>query len=846
MSMRACIPWAVADRRSLWPVGIGFCCLALLATLVTPVRGDLERRGWLGVYTEPVSELPQIMSAAGGPEALRGATSALRVSVVFPDSPAEAGGLQEGDLIIAVADSVFACPAAEARRIFKRNLDARAAGEACPLRVIRDAVDRTLRLDDAPAPAHLATLFWRSPREAADSLSHGARLTATLDKAQRVLDLPIVLGLRPEDRWAPAPPNDRIYPPQLFPIDSTAALTWALAEAHGVRTETEDLLDRLARCHRTADPFRLRCMTYVHRDPFRLEAVSRHIVRSLSGAGHTALLLARTAPLWTPQHGIEHSAATRLVAPPNAAASGETGAERVAALLEQITTTLAAAAHWHAEAFGDLRAAERDFLSEERWNLSDAFAGEVYIHFDSDRERFGKNKRILDLAQRVDYPALLEAALRLSLLTDPEWARAAAARLREAFADSLDREILLERDTPFGRILIGGTDRNWYRDLDTAFILDLGGDDFYTGACGGSQGWELPLSICIDLCGDDAYESTRPAAQGAGCLGIGGLLDLEGNDSYIGVRWCQGAAYLGIGWLHDLAGDDTYRGRSFCQGIGLCGLGLLRDEAGHDRYDGDAQVQGVGLARGIGGLLDARGDDHYYAKGLYPTGYGDAGIFDAWSQGCGMGFRTLASGGLGLLSDGGGRDVMEAGNFSQGGGYYYGYGILAAGGVEDDTYIGSRYNQGFCAHQALGVFLEAGGDDAYTTRQGVAQGLAWDECATLFIDSGGDDHYQGGSFFSQGASAHNSFCFFIDRGGADRYDYPPGPARAGGNSYHGGTSFSLFVDAGGDRDRYAHADFHNDAFRTAPEHGFFLDLEGGWERVWRKRPWEAVAGRPGN
>ena len=179
---------------------------------------------------------------------------------------------------------------------------------------------------------------------------------------------------------------------------------------------------------------------------------------------------------------------------------------------------------------------------------------------------------------------------------------------------------------------------------------------------------------------------------------------------------------------------------------------------------------------------------------------------------------------------------MEAGNFSQGGGYYYGLGILNARGTGDDVYIGSRYNQGFSAHQAVGVFLEDGGNDSYTTRQGVAQGLAWDESVTLFIDAAGNDTYEGGGSFSQGASAHNSIAVFLDRGGRDRYLYKAGQARAGGNDYHGGSSLSFFVDEGGDEDFYNSANSANNAVRLDPEYGIFLDLPGGMHEMQEDAP----------
>lgn len=813
--------------------------VALAVLLMAPIaysEAPPENRAWLGVYADPLLELPEIEDQAGGAAALQGALYGLRVGAVFPDSPAEAGGILAGDIIISIFGEPCGGPPDSVRYILKNAIDEKLAGTRCPMRIIRNAITRDLQVDDAAAPDRFAQLFWRAPQEAIDSLSSGQALTAHLTKRQAVIDLEILLGLRPEARWPRPPTNAEIYAPDRFTDYSIEPLVWALAEERGLRAETEDLLDRLNRCHSGADPNRLPSMLYVHRDPFRIEAVSRHIAEEMSQAQWSLEFVAHAAPQLVPHFQSTMPLSRRL---PDPAAEDATDID---ALIDQIGRIFMEAHIWHRQAFAALSEDDRAFLARERWNLSDAFAEELYIHLEDDKERFAKNKRLIDLSRQVDYGALLEASLRIALLTDPEWVMYAGRFIQELFAETLDAEILLDRETPAGRILLGGYGSHWYRDLDAAFILDLGGDDTYTGNNGGNNGWEVPFSVCIDLQGNDAYESTLRSCQGTGSLGIGALIDLEGDDNYIGLQWCQGTGYFGVGWLHDLSGDDVYRGRAFCQGTGLFGIGVLLDETGDDRYEGDYHVQAVGLAQGIGALIDRAGNDEYYAKGLHPTGYRDAGIFDAWSQGCGMGFRTLASGGLGLLIDGAGRDRMEAGNFSQGGGYYYGFGILQAQGRDDDVYIGSRYNQGFSAHQALGVFLEEGGDDFYTTRQGVAQGLAWDECVTLFVDSAGNDTYQGGTFFSQGASAHNSFCFFLDRGGRDTYEYASGPARAGANHYHGGASFSLFIDEGGSRDRYAAEGWENDTYRYEPTHGFFLDLGSSWGRAFERRTWQTLAG----
>jgi hypothetical protein len=803
--------------------------LAAIVMFAARVAFAADDRGWLGIYSEPVSPLPAIEAAAGGEGALLGARTGLRVTAVFPHSPAERGGLLVEDIIVAIGGHALACPPESAQAVLRGRLEGLVAGARVPLRIVRREVVRRARLNGAPLEPRLEHRLWRDMPAVVDSLVSGDSLAAGVGVRQAIVEIAITLGRLPSADWPQPRANDQIFTPGRLPASDFTPLAWALAESAGVRVATEDLLARLARCHAGADPYRLDAMIYAHRDPFRLEALARRITRQFGEAPAAAEAMPVAGELLDPAR------APQVIGtlPPVPAQPWPAG--DLAAFWETVDRVYADARAALDRAFAGLTPEERAFMEAKRWQLTDRFAEDIYIHLDEDRDRFEENDSLITLAARIDYPELLRAAQRLATLSTPEWARAAGAFLRATCADSLDREIVITRLTPHGRMLIGGTAAHWYRDTDAAFILDLGGDDFYSGNNGGSSS-AAPLALAIDLAGNDAYESTTRSAQGAGCLGVGGLLDLEGSDEYIALQWCQGVGYAGVGWLDDRAGDDTYRGRTFCQAVGLFGLGLLIDGAGNDRYEGDAHVQGVGLPRGIGALIERGGNDEYYAKGLYPTSYGDAGIFDAWSQGCGTGFRTVASGGLGLLLDAGGSDRMEAGNFSQGGGYYYGFGILEAGGDANDTYVGSRYNQGFSAHQALGVFLEAGGNDVYTTRQAVAQGLAWDECVTLFIDAAGDDVYEGGGGFSQGASAHNSFSFFLDRGGCDTYRYAPGQAGAGGNDYHGGTSFSLFIDEGGARDIYTASGARNTTIRYAPEHGFAVDLDGTLERALRAIP----------
>ncbi len=556
---------------------------------------------------------------------------------------------------------------------------------------------------------------------------------------------------------------------------------------------------------------------YVHRDPFRLRDVTKALVRDIRRPGP---FLAEQAT----------RAAFGLLTGKQPAVTSETSSQKRLTpdqLLALIERTLGRAAAWVDKAFAGMTAADRTFLAANLGQLLDAFDDGIYLFSDKDKARRKKVLRILKLATKLDYQALQQAVDSLSWLYRPGKVRRVLARV-DWPKGALERAIVARKQTKWGLILIGGARRNWYRQQDAAVIIDLGGDDLYTNNTAASIPGKIPVSVIVDLAGNDAYESHRRFTQGCGVMGIGILVDRSGDDSYIGTSFTQGVGYFGVGLLIDDAGHDRYRGLKLHQGVGLWGVGALIDKAGNDRYDAQLYSQGVGLAHGVGLLHDVSGDDRYYAKGQRPTGYGTPGVFDAWSQGCGLGFRLDASGGIGLLVDGAGRDHYQAGNFSQGGGYYFAWGILYDAGKGDDRYIASRYGQGWSAHQAVGTFIEEGGDDHYTTRNAVNTGLAWDQCVTLFLEEGGNDTYQGGGF-SQGASAHNAISLFYDLGGRDHYSRVQ-PARAGGNSYHGGTSWSLFIDAGGGRDTYATQDgkqrYRNNSRFTGKTHFAFCDLPG--------------------
>ncbi len=572
-----------------------------------------------------------------------------------------------------------------------------------------------------------------------------------------------------------------------------------------LEADLADLLQRLVNMDVYTDPYRLPIFRYLARNPFKLEGVARSMAARLERAAERPEALIDMA-----QYLLNFSEAAPKAAPP------EFSGGDLAAHIDCIEAVLTRCAELHRQAFAAISEQERDFVLTHRDPLLASFLRYHMLSYEPETQVTANGLEALAILNRIDFDALFEQARLAVFLASEEF----NASLLRAAGDAAGSEIVAERNTPYGKIVIAGTVNNIHTE-DCAVLIDLGGDDLYLNNQGGSVPGRIPTAVLVDLAGNDSYESTDALTQGAGNFGVGILADFAGDDQYIGMESVQAAAFGGIGMLLDFAGNDTYRAMYFAQGSAFFGAGILLDRAGDDRYEAHQRAQGTGFVRGIGILAEVAGNDSYYCKGSQQTSYRTRGHFEGWGQGCGSGLRPYASGGVGLLADYAGRDRFEGGTFAQGGGYYYALGVLFNGGDDDDRYIGTRYAQGFAAHQALGAFIEAGGNDSYLTRHCVAQGLSWDETVVVFSDDAGDDDYDAGfGGFSQGASAQNGLCMFHDRGGRDSYR-PGVVAPAGDNAYHGGTSLSIFVDEGGELDSYVGR--ANDTVESGPANFLFID-----------------------
>jgi hypothetical protein len=370
-------------------------------------------------------------------------------------------------------------------------------------------------------------------------------------------------------------------------------------------------------------------------------------------------------------------------------------------------------------------------------------------------------------------------------------------------------------ETPLGWVEINGAGNDSYpAGVRRLLTIDTGGDDVYGGG-GATLAADNPVSVLIDLRGNDRYQSSdkKSPSFGAGVLGYGILVDLAGNDTYSGVAFSQGSGAFGVGCLLDLGGDDRYTARLHAQGAAQFGIGILSDISGRDRYEGMQAVQGFGYTKGFGLLLDLAGDDEYIADDThieFPSAQ-TAQHNTSLAQGCGMGRRAdyldghSLAGGIGVLLDAGGSDKYSAGMFAQGAGYWYGVGLLLdeAG---NDSYQGVWYVQGSAAHFVVGILVDGGGDDHYRATMNMAQGAGHDFSLGFLLDKSGNDHYDAPNL-SLGAGNANGIGIFWDMAGDDTYRTQGGTTMGGANYDATGLRGSMlclgiFLDTGGGKDNY--------------------------------------------
>jgi hypothetical protein len=419
----------------------------------------------------------------------------------------------------------------------------------------------------------------------------------------------------------------------------------------------------------------------------------------------------------------------------------------------------------------------------------------------------GIQEEFLAYAQTVDLGCIRGASEALLLGLDSLLPRVlvAANELPESGS-------IIQLDTALGTVLIGSRGSDTH-SKEAALILDPGGDDQWYGAAGANLGVRGPISLAIDLTGNDTYRCERSHCQGSGYGGVGMLMDLgKGADNYFAQSQSQGAGLLGFGLLWDQGGDDAYQADSYGQGAGTLGVGLLLDGGGNDRSVLRARGQGFAATGGLGIYADIAGNDH---RRLGLGGESPHGTLAGGGQGGAWGTRSVPwygansfHGGVGLLYDRSGNDTYYARAYGQGAAWMLSLGMLLdrAG---DDHYVAEWFGQGAAQHLAAGVLVDGGGHDIYEGTNTV-QGAALDRSVGLLWDQGsGSDRYRVGTTGSAldrelgpgqawAAQAH-ALAFLVDDAGDDTYSAAPfGLGYGLPSSRPDRPAYAFFLDLDGD------------------------------------------------
>jgi len=529
---------------------------------------------------------------------------------------------------------------------------------------------------------------------------------------------------------------------------------------------------------------------------------------------------------------------------------------------------LADAGKFAIEAYSGLSPKELDFLTS---------APQRYFYPHGNQFNFltastHTQTNVVAIARKIKFNRLFDAYSRLATALDTFVDTLSAesqgtSTIPRFYRDNQIRSgTVLSLPTPIGKIVILGQDDNDFHG-SAALVIDLGGNDHYTGLISAGQSQTGRISMLIDISGNDTYGGEKAQlSQGVGVASIGILADIAGDDHYAAGDMSQGCGIYGIGVLLDSSGNDVYEMGLMGQGFGVFGIGILTDRNGSDRYDISGMGQGVGSTLGFGGLIDGGGDDDYRA-GWNPKK--SALRPDNWShaQGVGISIRSpdwrrdfSLYGGVGFLSDGAGNDTYYcSGGNCMGAAYFMSVGALVdhAG---NDRYLPQNGNgMGFAVHLASGVLIDMDGNDQYFAKKD-SGGVGADRSVGLLVDYQGNDLYgpalsmtavtvsedlrgaatdrsvdlkssENDLAVSSYASASRSkgLGIVLDNNGNDRYFAqrgirsascgavipPPDPHNWG---------HALLIDLGG-TDTYSLLDLKNDSYRIDLNHGLGYDVD---------------------
>ena len=447
-------------------------------------------------------------------------------------------------------------------------------------------------------------------------------------------------------------------------------------------------------------------------------------------------------------------------------------------------------------------------------------------------------KELSEIAEQLDIKSILYSSLLIINSTN-NYIKAIENKLKKTKENIYFNTIIL--NTVIGKITIADSKNHDHKCKQQLLLIDFGGDDKYSGHCGGTASENNPVSILIDFSGNDLYGSKDSFLSfGAGILGIGISIDLMGNDKYFAAHASQGFGLFGTGFLFDYSGNDIYKIESSGQGSSIYGIGMLLENKGADNYYAYNFSQGFSTMGGAGVLVDYKGNDLYIAEpdaSITKLGdyHSEKKISINMSQGASSGRRADITdglnfgGGIGGIFDIKGNDIYKSGNWSKGIGYWFGTGI-SYDGSGDDKYESVYFSHGSAAHFANGILIDESGNDKHTLKQlfaapaaGAGLGFGWDFANGILIDLKGDDKYSA-TVSSMGVAQIRSCALFIDNSGNDVYLMAANEQGMGAATFHkrytvkkhsnahiyDNYSYGLFIDNNG-TDQYLRTTGHKNA-----------------------------------
>jgi len=305
-----------------------------------------------------------------------------------------------------------------------------------------------------------------------------------------------------------------------------------------------------------------------------------------------------------------------------------------------------------------------------------------------------------------------------------------------------------------------------------ALIIDLGGDDVYSGGIASSSNIPGRSGILIDKEGCDTYLSGDDMSVCQASLGAAILIDMAGNDSYQVTMPGLSSSTFGFSYLKDCGGDDRYLANSpHSLGSAISGIAILEDLNGNDFYSSGSYSQGYAGPNGVAVLVDADGDDQFGSSDNEIISFVQGASKGRWAEATD---GHSLGGGCGFLIDGGGDDHYHAASFAQGAGYFMGAGFFFER-EGNDSYNTSSHSQAYAVHYSLACLVELNGNDRYNTEsdtlkitQLIASGR--DHSAGILIEFEGDDEYCFGNR-SVGISDMEGVGIFLEMKGSDAFHH---------------------------------------------------------------------------